>query len=151
MVVSSILTAGSISCCLSNREIDKRERPLSVKVSVNRLGNYFSPTIRHNYSGQTGWFQVGGTSASCPMWGAIVALSDQQRVSAKKSTLSGADVPLYLIAGSFDATRTSLYGYFFNDVTSGSNGSFSATPKYDEVTGLGTPITQNLVPGLAAY
>ena len=103
------------------------------------------------YSGQTGWFQVGGTSASCPMWGAIVALSDQQRVSAKKSTLSGADVPLYLIASSTDATGTSLYGYFFNDVTAGSNGGFSATPKYDEVTGLGTPITQNLVPGLAAY
>ncbi len=103
------------------------------------------------YSGQTGWFQVGGTSASCPMWGAIVALSDQSRVSAKKSTLSGADVPLYLMAGSTDATGASLYGYFFNDVTSGSNGGFSATPKYDEVTGLGTPITQNLVPGLAAY
>jgi len=54
-----------------------------------------------SYSGQKGWFQVGGTSASCPMWGAI--------------------------------------------------GGFSATPKYDEVTGLGSPITQNLVPGLAAY
>jgi subtilase family serine protease len=103
------------------------------------------------YSGQTGWFQVGGTSASCPMWGAVTALADEQRVAAKKTTLSGADVPLYLIAGSTSSTGASLHGYFFNDVTSGSNGGFSATPKYDEVTGLGTPITQNLVPGLAAY
>ena len=103
------------------------------------------------YSGQTGWFQVGGTSASCPMWGAVVALANEQRVAAKKTRLSGAATPLYQMAGSINSVGASLYGYFFNDVTSGSNGGFSATPKYDEVTGLGTPITQRLVPGLAAY
>ncbi len=103
------------------------------------------------YSGQKGWFQVGGTSASCPMWGAVVALANEQRVAAKKSRLSGTDKPLYQMAGSLNSLGASLYGYFFNDVTSGSNGGFSATPKYDEVTGLGTPITQKLVPGLAVY
>ncbi|MEI8288452.1 MAG: S53 family peptidase [Verrucomicrobiota bacterium] len=107
--------------------------------------------VSTTYNNQSGWFQVGGTSASCPMWGAVVALANQSRVSAKKATLSGTATPLYLMAGSTDSTGASIYGYFFNDVTSGSNGGFSATPKYDEVTGLGSPITQNSVPGLAAY
>jgi subtilase family serine protease len=104
-----------------------------------------------SYSGQSGWFQVGGTSASCPMWGAITALANEKRVASAKSTLSGADVALYKMAGSTDSTGASLYGYFFFDVSAGSNGGFSAAPKYDEVTGLGTPATANLVPGLAAY
>ena len=103
------------------------------------------------YSGQAGWFQVGGTSVSAPLWGAIIALADQQRVASGKNPLTGSDVPLYLIAGSTSSTGSSLYEYFYNDVTSGSNGGFSATPVYDEVTGLGTPITVNLVPGLATY
>jgi subtilase family serine protease len=104
-----------------------------------------------SYSAQKGWFQVGGTSASCPMWGAIVALANEQRVSSIKPTLSGADAALYKIAGSTNSSGASLYGYFFYDVSAGSNGGFSATPKYDEVTGLGTPATVNLIPGLAAY
>jgi len=103
------------------------------------------------YSGQSGWFQVGGTSASCPMWGAILALANEQRVAAKKATLTGADSVLYTIAGSTSSSGSALYGYFFFDVTAGNNGGFSATPKFDEVTGLGTPVTVNLVPGLAAY
>jgi len=103
------------------------------------------------YSGQSGWFQVGGTSASCPMWGAILALANEQRVAAKKTTLTGANLVLYTIAGSTSSTGAALYGYFFFDVTAGNNGGFSATPKFDEVTGLGTPVAVNLVPGLAAY
>ena len=36
-------------------------------------------------------------------------------------------------------------------MTSGNNGSFSAGPGYDAVTGLGSPIANLLVPDLAAY
>jgi subtilase family serine protease len=104
-----------------------------------------------SYSGQRGWFQVGGTSASCPMWGAIIALADEQRTTTGKTSLSGSDAAIYSIAGSTDTAGLSMYGYFFFDVTTGSNGGFSATPKYDEVTGLGTPETANVVPGLAAW
>jgi subtilase family serine protease len=103
------------------------------------------------YNGQSGWFKVGGTSASCPMWGAIIALANEQRSSSGKATLTGSDTALYSIAASTDSSGASLYGYFYFDVSAGSNGGFSATPKYDEVTGLGTPATVNLVPGLAAY
>ena len=36
----------------------------------------------------------------------------------------------------------------FRDVTSGNNGSFSAGPGYDLVTGRGTPVVNKLVPDL---
>ena len=103
------------------------------------------------YSGQTGWFQVGGTSASCPMWGAIVSLANEKRAGGGKTTLTGSDTAIYTIAGATDGSGASLYGYFFFDVTAGNNGGFSAVPKYDEVTGLGIPVAPNLVPGFAAY
>jgi len=101
------------------------------------------------YNGQKGWFQVGGTSASAPMWAAIVALADEQRASAGKANLTGSDAAIYSLAGSTDSTGASLYGYYFFDVSTGSNGGFSATAKYDEVTGLGTPVAVDLVPALA--
>jgi kumamolisin len=81
------------------------------------------------------------------MWSAIIALANQQR----PSSLTGSDNALYAIAGSTDSSNASLYGYFFFDVTSGSNGGFSATAKFDEVTGLGSPVVANLVPGLGAW
>ena len=37
----------------------------------------------------------------------------------------------------------------FNDITSGSNGPYSAGPGYDMVTGIGSPVANELVPGLA--
>lgn len=104
-----------------------------------------------SYNGQSGWFKVGGTSASSPMWGAIIALANEQRGSSGKTTLTGSDTALYSIAGSKDNSGAPLYGFFYFDVSTGNNGGFSATPKYDEVTGLGSPVTFNLVPGLAAY
>ena len=72
------------------------------------------------------------------------------RAAKAKATLTGGQKLLYALAGSADATNTSLYPYFFYDVTAGNTGNYSATAKYDETTGLGTPIGQNLVPALAA-
>jgi hypothetical protein len=103
------------------------------------------------YAGQSGWFSVGGTSASCPMWGGLVALANEKRALVSKPLLGNINPVLYAIAGSFSSPGVSLYGYFFFDVSAGSNGGFSATPNYDEVTGLGTPAALNLVPGMAAY
>src|SRR5205807_2736336 len=41
------------------------------------------------------------------------------------------------------------YHQDFHDITSGGNGTFNASVGYDEVTGIGTPIANNLVPALA--
>ena len=81
------------------------------------------------YSGQYGWFQVGGTSAGAPQWAAIQALG-----------LTASNNNFYQDA------KSSTYASYFRDITSGSNGPYSAGPGYDYVTGLGSPLTTNYTP-----
>ena len=76
------------------------------------------------YSGQTGWFQVGGTSAGAPQWAAIQALG---------KTATNANF--------YADAQGSGYPSYFRDVTTGSNGKYSASTGYDLVTGLGSPVT----------
>jgi subtilase family serine protease len=93
------------------------------------------------YNGLSGWFQVGGTSASAPMWGAVIALANQQRTkTAGGVTLNGSNAAIYKLAG----TPPAINGNYFFDVKSGSNGGYTAIASYDEVTGLGTPIVPNV-------
>jgi subtilase family serine protease len=81
-----------------------------------------------SYSGQTGWFQIGGTSAGAPQWAAIHTLG-----------ASAYNAKLYT-----DAAGSS-YSSFLRDITAGTNGTCgdtcTAAPGYDLVTGLGSPIT----------
>src|SRR5262249_55322279 len=66
----------------------------------------------------------GGTSAVAPLWAGLIALVNQHR---KK--------PL----GFLNAALYALKAGAFNDITSGSNGAYSAKPGWDPCTGLGTP------------
>ncbi|WP_165423406.1 S53 family peptidase [Ktedonosporobacter rubrisoli] len=97
----------------------------------------------YGYSGQKGYFVVGGTSAATPLFAGILALGKQIH----KARLGNADTAIYNIA------RTK-YASDFHDITSGSNGSCGdvcrATQGYDFVTGLGSPVANKLVPDLAA-
>jgi len=97
--------------------------------------------VLDSYGG--GWFQVGGTSLATPMWGGLVAIANQGRALAGQSTLNGLTQTL--------PTLYSLPSSDFHDITTGSNGTYSAGPGYDLVTGLGTPIANLLVPALAGY
>jgi kumamolisin len=80
-------------------------------------------------------YQIGGTSWSAPVWAGICALINEARIKAGKSTLP--------------FLPTVLYGYIgtssFRDITSGSNGRYSAKVGYDQVTGIGTPNIKNLI------
>jgi subtilase family serine protease len=67
------------------------------------------------YQGQAGWFTVGGTSASAPMW-------------AGRAAASGGVVDAALVYGS---------SITFRDITAGNNGE-SALPGFDLVTGRGS-------------
>jgi subtilase family serine protease len=88
-------------------------------------------------SGQSG-FVVGGTSAGAPQWAGILALADQARAANGLGPLANAQSAVY-----------GLPAADFHDITSGSNGAYSAGPGYDLVTGLGTPIVNLIVPALA--
>jgi hypothetical protein len=93
-----------------------------------------------SYSGQSGWFQVGGTSAAAPAWAGLVAITDQGLVAGGKGTLSTTQ---------FLTDLYKLPSADFHDITSGFNG-YDATPGYDLVTGLGTPKANLVVAGLLA-
>jgi hypothetical protein len=88
--------------------------------------------------GKTGWYTVGGTSASAPQWAGVIAIADQGLALAGKGSLANAQATLYSIPQSS-----------FHDVTSGFNG-YSARLGYDLVSGLGTPVAPSVVSGLLA-
>jgi subtilase family serine protease len=80
------------------------------------------------YAGQSGWFQVGGTSAGSPQWAAIHALGSSISSQTLYTDASGPH-----------------YSSDFRDILSGTNGNCgtrcTAGPGYDTVTGLGSPLT----------
>jgi kumamolisin len=82
-----------------------------------------------------GWFQIGGTSLSAPLWAGVVALWD----SYHNDRAGNANIGLYRILRS-----PQLYSQEFHDITGlnqteNNNGHFPVTPNYDESTGIGTP------------
>jgi subtilase family serine protease len=83
-----------------------------------------------------GWFGIGGTSLSSPLWSALIA--DRDSFTGQRS---GNINPL--LYSWFDTDP----GKYFNDITGNgklqqaatNNGLFPTTPGYDEATGIGTP------------
>ncbi len=98
--------------------------------------------IYDSYNGSTTdpWEQIGGTSFSAPSWAALIAIADQGRPLVGLTSLDGPNATLPAIY--------SLPASDFNDITSGSNGGFSAGPGYDLVTGRGSPKANLVVAGL---
>jgi PKD domain len=79
-----------------------------------------------------------GTSLGAPAWAALLAIADQGLALAGQPAMSTATA----LAGLY-----SLPSYDFHDETSGYNG-YSAGPGYDLVTGLGSPVANQLIPAL---
>ncbi len=87
------------------------------------------------------WFTADGTSLSTPCWAGLMAIVDQGRALEGSASLGNQSLPaLY-----------SLPAGDFHDITAGSNGTYSAGPGYDLLTGRGSPIANLLIPGLVAY
>jgi subtilase family serine protease len=107
----------------------------------------FSVYDSFSYNGQTGWFNVGGTSAGSPQWAGLLAIANSMRVAQGKATLNLSGANLYSAA-------SSAYSWNYHDVTSGTNGTCgaicTATSGYDYVTGGGSPVANNLINTLAA-
>jgi len=95
----------------------------------------------------TGWYDIGGTSLSCPQWAGLVAIAAQS----KGHGLGPINQALYTLAA-----NPTTYANDFFDVTVGNNQAdpsvtgYTASPGWDPVTGLGTPNAANLIPDLVA-
>jgi subtilase family serine protease len=92
----------------------------------------------------------GGTSASAPIWAALIALADQYA----GRRLGFVNPALYRIG------RSAAYHQAFHDIITGNNTAvwppttitgYRAGPGWDPVTGLGSPDAQALIPLLARY
>jgi kumamolisin len=81
---------------------------------------------------------IGGTSWSAPVWAGICALINEARQVGGLTALPFLNPLIYPLLGTA----------CFRDITSGSNGQFSAGPGYDRVTGLGVPNVKQLINAL---
>jgi kumamolisin len=88
------------------------------------------------------WQAAGGTSLGAPCWAALWALASQYHHERTGKQLGYANPLIYKLA-----TGPS-YHHIFHDVTSGDNGSYTAGPGWDAVTGWGSPNAYNLVHAL---
>jgi hypothetical protein len=82
--------------------------------------------------------QGAGTSLGAPCWAGLIAIADQGLALAGQGPMNTAQA----LAGLY-----CLPSHDFHDETSGYNG-YSAGPGYDLVTGLGSPVANQLLPDL---
>ena len=133
---------GSTQCALARTGTPCREVP---DVSANAdeytgyaeycTGNASTPysTCATISGTPTGWFAIGGTSLSSPLWSGVIA----DRDGVWRGRIGNANPLLYTLL-------RSAYGLYFNDITgrgqkTNNNGLFPTTPGYDLATGIGTP------------
>lgn len=94
-------------------------------------------------NGVAGWLVIGGTSMAAPQWSGFMALVGEARAQAGKPTLGFLNPAIYGLSTTDRASD-------FNDVTSGSNGAYTAGPGWDAVTGWGSMNANNLLKSLEA-
>ena len=93
------------------------------------------------------WNLAGGTSASAPLWGGLMAIANQM-----------AGHPLgYITPAIYKLATSSHYAQDFRDITVGDNSvnergvnvmGYPAVPGWDPITGWGSPIAEKLLPDL---
>ena len=127
----------------------------SYQSGVQSTGKRTVPDVSYDANPNTGvpvydtyggfnWFQVGGTSMSSPQWAALTAIVNSERVALSKGTLNSSSSNNFL---------ANIYGLStdLHDIASGSDGRCpvcKAGVGYDEVTGLGSPQANLLIPAL---
>ncbi len=140
---------GPTNCALAQRGQPCREVP---DISANAdpytgyaeycTGSAATPNSQCTFSTSltpVGWFQIGGTSLSSPLWSAIIADHD----SYWRRRAGNVNPLLYFL---YNVNSQE----FFNDITgihqsTNNNGLFPTTPGYDMSTGIGTPKMKALI------
>ena len=127
-------------------------------VNPGQAAGRIVPDVAANASANTGYFVVaggqqeisGGTSASAPLWAALVARMNQQLTASGKRV--GYLTPLLYGAVAGGAGPLGRQGC--NDIASGDNvtahvGGFKSTAGFDAVTGWGSPKGKDLLAALS--
>jgi subtilase family serine protease len=146
---------GETACTLAAAGTPCREVPdiSAMADPYNGYAEYCTGNASTPYSGCAtfsggepvpGWFAIGGTSLSSPLWAALIA--DRDGYTGHRS---GNINPLL-----YNWFQTDP-GAYFNDITgtgrlqqaATSNGLFPTTPGYDEATGIGTPKFAAIITG----
>jgi subtilase family serine protease len=103
----------------------------------------------------TGWYDIGGTSLSCPQWAGLVAIAVQMNGGRGLGLIND---ELYEVAANstkyandfFDVAQTGDATHVNTNQGDPSVQGYPATPGWDPITGLGTPNAANLIPDLVA-
>ena len=100
----------------------------------------------YNNPVSTPWGQWGGTSDAAPQWAALIAIADQGRALSGIGPLDGPT-----------QTIPTLYGLpasDFTDITTGTSTgtpNYTAGPRYDLVTGRGSPLVNQIIATLDTH
>ena len=126
-------------------------------VNPGQTAGRIVPDVAANASANTGYFVVaggqqeisGGTSASAPLWAALVARMNQQLAASGKRV--GYLTPL--LYGASQGGSAPLGKAGCNDIHSGDNitahvGGFKSSTSFDAVTGWGSPKGKDLLAAL---
>ncbi|MHB8702278.1 MAG: S53 family peptidase [Nitrososphaerales archaeon] len=89
-----------------------------------------------SYAQSLGWFVVGGTSLSCPLWAGFIADVNGARAVSSLSSVGFLNPTLYTSIYGVNGARA-VYAANFHDITTGSN-CWSARTGWDAATGLGS-------------
>jgi subtilase family serine protease len=146
---------GSTNCSLASTGTPCREVP-DISADADPYTGYAeyctgSASTPQNYCATfsggepvPGWFQIGGTSLSAPLWGALIA--DRDAYTGHRTGNINPLVYLWLNTNP---------GKYFHDITglgrlqqaATNNGLFPTTPGYDEATGAGSPKFAAIITG----
>jgi subtilase family serine protease len=159
-VINAYTVSGSGNCALATAgqpcrevpDISANSDPLTGYAEYCTGSSYVSPNPTGKYyesacfgltptPGAPGWFHIGGTSLSAPLYGAL--FSDRDAFQGHRSGNAN-----YLLYALFDNRRTNASD--FHDITGfhqleNNNGFYPVTPGYDEATGIGSPNFTGLI------
>ena len=121
------------------------QQSANVPASTTAAGGRGTPDVAGDADPSTGYTVrvdgqtsvIGGTSAVAPLWAGLIALAN----AANGMTAGFVNPTLYAAATGSQSP--------FRDITSGTNGAFSAAAGWDPCTGLGSPVGSRIVTTLA--
>lgn len=119
-------TGGGFSTFFTRPEWQTNDVPHSANRGVPDVAGNADPATGYNVLVDGQQMVVGGTSAVAPLWAGLIALLGQKL----QSRIGFINPALY------NMDESSCY----HDISSGTNGAFSAGPGWDPATGLGSPV-----------